>query len=125
MASQTAADEVQSGVLAQSSAPPSSVGKRWNPVGASLFVAALFGAATSFGVAIGPYFSKPDLSDYVKSERLTACEAKLDDRAKAHETALDGERERTSKCYDKLGACQSHSGAQEVVIESLETRKRR
>ena len=85
-----------------------------------MFVTALFGAATTFGVAIGPYLSRPDLSDYVKAERLTACEAKLDDRAKAHEAALDGERSRTAECYDKLGTCRSQAGASRVVIESYE-----
>ena len=105
--------------------PVSSVGKRWNPAGVVLVITAFGGVMTTLGVAIGPYLSKPDLTGLVKEERLTACEAKLDARGEAHEKAIESERARTGSCYNALGDCRSQNGAQGVVIDSLETKRRR
>lgn len=108
--------------------PPgsSSPGKRWNPAGVLLVLGGLGGFCTVFGATIlGPWLSKPDLSGYVKEERLLACEAKVQARDEAHEKAIDGERSRTAGCFDKLGACQSQLGGSEVVIESMRPKKRR
>lgn len=109
-----------------SESPASSVGKRWSPAGVVLVLGGLGGFCTVFGATIlGPWLSKPDLSGYVKEDRLQACEAKVVARDEAHEKALDDERERTSGCYDKLGACLSQQGANRQVIESLEKPRRR
>jgi hypothetical protein len=110
----------------ESSAPPASYpGRHWTPAGVVLVITAFGGLMTTIGVVIAPLFTKPDLTGYVKEERLTACEAKLDTRAEAHDKAVDDERKRTSGCFDRLGACQSQLGAKVQVIESLGTKRRR
>lgn len=91
-----------------------------------LFVTALCGLTTTFGATIlGPVLSKPDLSGYVREDELRACRTRLDEREKTGDEAIDRERERTSGCLDKLTACASQNGAQGVVIESMQVKKRR
>lgn len=104
--------------------PASSVGRRWTPAGVVLVLTAFGAMCVTAGGALGPLFMKPDLTGYVKEERLTACEVRVTAAGEASEKAIDRERERTSACYDKLGACQSQQGANETVIEGL-TKKRR
>lgn len=105
--------------------PASSVGKRWTPAGVVLVLTAFGAMCVTAGGALGPIFMKPDLTGYVKEERLNACEAKLDARQEANEKWREEERGRTARCYDKLGACQSQQGANAVVIESMDPKKRR
>lgn len=104
--------------------PPSAVGKRWTPAGVA-FVMAAFGAmCVTAGGALAPLFVKPDLTGYVKEDRLTACEARVTARDEAHSKALNEEQARTGVCLDKLLACSSQQGANETVIEGLTKRKR-
>ncbi len=105
--------------------PASAIGKRWNPAGVVLVITAFGGLMTTIGVVLGPLVRAPDMTGYVKEERLKACETRLDERTKANDVALDGERARTTKCYDDLGACRSQQGAQSQVIESLAPKRRR
>jgi hypothetical protein len=89
----------------------------------------VLGAVSALSVTLGavvtPLLTKPDLDGYVKEERLTACEARVTALGETNEKAVERERERTSACYDKLGACQSQTGAQGVVIESMGQRRKR
>ncbi len=109
-----------------SASPPSGPpGRHWTPAGVVLVITAFGGLMGTMGVVLGPLLVKPDYAGWVKEERLKACETRLDERAEASEKALDAERDRTSRCYDKLGACQSNLGANEKVIESLAPKRRR
>lgn len=105
--------------------PPASVGRRWTPAGVVLVLTAFGAMCVTAGGALGPVLMKPDLSGYVKEERLTACEARSVTKDEAHEKALSVAREQTTSCYDKLGDCKSQQGAQGQVIDSLEKKKRR
>lgn len=104
--------------------PASSVGRRWTPAGVVLVLTAFGAMCVTAGGALGPLFVKPDLTGYVKEERLRSCETRLDERTARDEKALDDERSRTSKCYDELGGCRSQQGAQEQVIESMGKKRR-
>ncbi len=76
------------------------------------------------GGAIGPLLVKPDMTGWVKEERLTKCEDRLEAKEESATKRVDDERERTRACYQKLGDCQSQRGAAQQVIESLGKRKR-
>ncbi len=109
-----------------SASPPSGPpGRHWTPAGVVLVITAFGGLMGTMGVVLGPLLVKPDYSGWVKEERLKACETRLDERAEASEKALDGERERTSACYSKLGDCRSQQGASAQVIESLGAKRKR
>lgn len=99
--------------------------KRWSPAGVVFAASGIAAAGVMLGTAAAPLFRATDYTGYVQEGRLKACETRLDERAAASEKALDGERERTSRCYDKLGACQSQQGAAEQLIESMEKKRRR
>lgn len=104
---------------------PPAVGRRWTPAGVVLVLTAFGAMCVTAGGALGPLLVKPDLTGYVKEERLTACEARMVTKEEAHEKALSAARDQTAKCYDKLGDCKSQQGASEVVIDSLEKKRRR
>lgn len=108
--------------------PPKSlgvVGRHWTPAGVMLVLGGVSALSVTLGGVLGPLLMKPDLSGYVKADELKACRSRLEERERSSERAIDRERERTSGCFDRLGACQSQSGAQEQVIESLGTKRRR
>lgn len=100
-------------------------GKHWTPAGVVLVLGAVSALSVTLGAVLGPFFTKPDLSGYVKEERLAKCETKLDAREEAHEKASEELRRQTGKCYQALGDCRSQNGAQEQVIESMGTKRRR
>lgn len=105
-------------------APPSSVGRRWTPAGVVLVLTAFGAMCVTAGGALAPLLVKPDYTGWVREDEFKSCRTRLDEREKATEAAVDRERERTSACYDKLGACQSQQGANETVIEGLTKRRR-
>ncbi len=106
--------------------PPKSeyAGRHWTPGGVVLVITAFGGLMTTVGALVGPLLMKPDMTGWVKEERLTKCEEKLEAKEEAAQKRVDDERERTRACYQKLGDCQSNLGASEVVIESLGKKRR-
>lgn len=105
--------------------PASSVGKHWSPAGVVLVLTAFGAMCVTAGGALGPIFMKPDLTGYVKEERLKACETRLDERQKQADDATGEQRRQTGRCYQLLGDCRSQTGAQEQLIESMDPKKRR
>lgn len=100
-------------------------GKQWTPNGVLLVLGGVSALSVTLGAVLGPFFTKPDLSGYVKEERLQRCETKLDAREEAHEKSSEELRRQTGKCYQALGDCRSQTGAQEQVIESMGPKRRR
>ncbi|HEX6273434.1 MAG TPA: hypothetical protein VFZ53_10345 [Polyangiaceae bacterium] len=103
------------------SEPP---GRRWTPAGVVLVLGAVSALSVTLGAVVTPLLTKPDLTGYVKEDRLRACETRLDERDKAHGLGIDAEQKRTAACLDRLLACSSQFGAAETVIDSLEKKRR-
>lgn len=100
-------------------------GKHWTPAGVVLVLGAVSALSVTLGAVLGPFFTKPDLSGYVKEDQLAKCEARLDARTEANEKAGEELRRQVGKCYQILGDCRSQAGASQAVIESMETKRRR